>query len=166
MKELKTSLLLALATILAAIAILKLTKNEPLLIPVPTVEANKSKTILAHPIVPPEEDRPETDPLGLFAKTTFSIPSDGFQWVLYQGKLYPIRNGRVQLPGRYRKPLSLTLVQQIKLCSIPKAAASKRQGQWFVTDANGSQIPLQVARVQEGYLLATPPCPTFIRLNP
>ena len=165
MKELRTYLLLALAAILAAVAILKLTRGEPLTIPVRVVEVNTTQTTAATPVTQPEQDVKDKDPLGLFAKTTFTIQNPGrFKWVLFEGKRYPIENGRVTLPGRHTEPLTLTLFETKKLCPIPKAAAVERNGTWYVRDEAGEEVALQVERSGEKILFATPPCPAKITL--
>jgi len=166
MKELRASLLLLLVATLTAVALLKLNRGEPLTIPVRMVELNATRQVQATPIIPPERDVKEKDPLGLFAKTVFALPHDDSGWALYKGKLYPVQKGRVTLPGRHDAPITLTLIVPDRLCAIPKGAAIRDKEEWYILDANGTKREVAVKKIQKDLLLTSPPCPRQIRIAP
>ena len=123
MKNIKEYLLLALALILGAIAIFKLTKGEPLFVPVSEVNMTKTYTVTATPLVA-TGDVKEKDPLGLLGTTLyFTPPPNGHPTrAKVFGKTYPLRSNSVKIDRKVDKPLQISLLEFRNYCAIPKTA--------------------------------------------
>jgi hypothetical protein len=165
MKSFKEYLLLALALILGAIALFRLTQGEPLFVPVHEVTITKKESVTAKPLIE-RGDVKEKDPLGLLGTTLYFTTPKGMhpsQAEIF-GKTYPVRNGSVKVERKVSAPLTITLIEQKRFCAIPKEAAVKIEDKVFVLTKKGV-VEVKEARPFNDELYFLPPCPKEVAIG-